>query len=29
MELALLTIGGVIFFVVIVGIHMIWKERRA
>lgn len=29
MELALLTIGSVIFVAVVVGIHIIWDERRA
>ncbi len=29
MELGLVTIGGVIFVAVVVGIHIIWKERRA
>ncbi len=29
MELALFTIGGLIFVGVVVGIHIIWKERRA
>lgn len=28
MELALLTVGGVIFAAIVVGIHIIWKERR-
>lgn len=29
MEFALISIGGLIFAVVVLGIHIIWKERRA